>query len=220
MSRETEGLSPELSAYMLAHTGPEPEVATRLRAATASHPNGDMQSSPEQGALIAVLLGMLGARNALEIGTFTGYSALRTALALPEDGRLICCDISTEFTDLGKPFWQEAGIASKIDLRIGPATETLDHLIESCGPNSFDFAFIDADKVNYDSYYERALVLVRPGGLIAIDNVFWSGDVARPEVNDPDTAALKALNAKIHTDERVTRAVVPIGDGLTLAVVL
>jgi len=218
MSRQTHGLSPEMRDYMLAHTAPEPEVAAQLRERTAKLPMAGMQIAPEQGAFLALLVHLAGARTCLEVGTFTGYSALRTALALPADGRLVCCDISTEYTDIGRPFWQEAGVQDKIDLRIGPAAETLESLLESGDEGGFDMMFIDADKTGYDAYYELGLRLLRPGGLIAIDNVLWGGDVANPEVDTPDTSALRALNAKIRDDERVTRAMLPIGDGLTLAV--
>jgi predicted O-methyltransferase YrrM len=176
-----------------------------------------MQSSPEQGELMQLLVKLMGARLTLEIGVFTGYSALTVALALPPDGRVLACDLSTEYTALGLPFWERAGVAGKIELVLGPALATLDARLGRGEGGSYDFAFIDADKPNYDNYYERCLQLLRPGGLIAIDNVLWSGRVARPAELDPDTAALRTLNAKLHHDERVDLAMVPIGDGLTLA---
>lgn len=219
MSTRTEGLSEALRDYMLAHTAPEPPVAARLREVTAAMPQGGMQISPEQGAFLALLMPLLGVRRALEIGTFTGYSALRMALASAADARLVCCDISRDFTDIGRPYWRQAGIAHRIDLRIGPAEETLAALLGEPGRGSFDFAFIDADKEAYDAYYEACLKLVRPGGLIAVDNVFWSGAVADPERSDTETDALKALNIKIRDDDRVIHAMLPIGDGLTLAMV-
>jgi predicted O-methyltransferase YrrM len=175
-----------------------------------------MQISPEQGQLMALLVQAIGARRAIEIGTFTGYSALWVALALPADGRLVCCDVSAEWTAVGKPFWERAGVAGKIDLRIAPAIATLDRLLAD-GDAGYDFAFIDADKTGYDGYYERCLKLLRPGGLIAIDNVLWGGDVANPKHRSADTLALRALNRKLHHDERVTLSMLPVGDGLTLA---
>lgn len=219
MSTTTEGLDARTRDYLLAHTAPEPEIAARLREETAAMPEGGMQISPEQGAFMALLMPLLGVRSAIEVGTFTGYSALRTALALPQDGRLVCCDVSETFTSIGRRYWREAGVESRIDLRIAPATETLAGLIEAGEIGQFDFAFIDADKSNYDAYYEACLKLVRAGGLIAVDNVLWSGAVADPDRNDPDTAAIKALNEKIRADDRVTMAMLPIGDGLTLAMV-
>jgi caffeoyl-CoA O-methyltransferase len=166
---------------------------------------------------MTVLLELIGARRTLEVGVFTGYSSLITALALPADGEVTALDISDEFTRLAKPFWEAAGVAHKIDLRLAPALETLDALLAEGRAGTYDFCFIDADKNNYDGYYERALKLLRQGGLIAIDNVLWGGDVADPNANDPDTAALKALNEKLHGDARVSLSMIPIGDGLTLA---
>lgn len=217
MSNRTINLTDRLYDYMWRVTDREHPVARDLRAATASHPRRGMQISPEQGQFMALLLEMLGARHTLEVGVFTGYSSLVTALALPEDGRVTALDISDEFTRLARPFWEAAGVAHKIDLRLAPAIQSMDALLAEGRAGSYDFCFIDADKSNYDAYYERALQLLRPGGLIAIDNVLWSGDVADPNVNDPDTAALKALNEKLHGDTRVTLSLVPIGDGLTLA---
>jgi predicted O-methyltransferase YrrM len=175
-----------------------------------------MQIGPEQAQFMALLVKLVGARRAIEVGVFTGYSALAVALALPADGYLLACDISDEYTRVGRPFWSDAGVAAKIDLRLGPAQATLDAQIASRAAGSFDFAFIDADKSGYDGYYERCLVLLRPGGLIAIDNVLWGGNVARPS-GDADTMALQALNTKIHRDERVDIAMLPLGDGVTLA---
>ncbi len=202
-----------LAAYVLAHGTREVAAQRGLRAATAGHRWAGMQIGADQGAFMGFLIKALGVSRALEIGTFTGYSALCVALALPADGRLVACDVSREFTDVGRPFWEEAGVAGKIDLRIGPAVETLDGLIREGA--RFGFAFIDADKPNYDAYYERCLVLVEKGGVIAIDNVLWSGAVAEPG-GDADTLALKALNAKVQADERVDMCLLPVGDGVTL----
>jgi caffeoyl-CoA O-methyltransferase len=175
-----------------------------------------MQIGPEQGQFMALLVRMLNARRAIEIGVFTGYSALTVALALPDDGYLLACDISDEYTRVGKPYWQAAGVAARIDLRIGPALQTLDARLAAGETGTYDFAFIDADKTGYDAYYERCLELVRQGGVIAIDNVLWNGSVARP-AKTADTQALQALNDKLHRDERVDVSLLPVGDGLTLA---
>ena len=185
-----------------------------LRDETAALPAGGMQIGPDQGQLLGFLVKLLGVRRALEIGTFTGYSALSVAQALPEDGKLVCCDVSDEWTSIGRRYWREAGVAERIELRIAPALDTLAAL-ESQGER-FDLAFIDADKENYDRYYEACLRLVRPGGLIAIDNVLWSGAVADPANSSASTLALKALNDKISADSRVDFCLLPIGDGVTL----
>ncbi len=176
-----------------------------------------MQIAPEQGQFMALLIQLIGATKTLEIGVFTGYSSLCVALTLPPTGKIVACDVSEEFTAIARRYWQTAGVADKIDLRLAPALETLDQLLASGQAETFDFAFIDADKENYDRYYERSLQLVRPGGLIAIDNVLWSGEVADPQVHDNNTLAIRALNDKLHHDERVTLSLVPIADGLTLA---
>ncbi len=207
-----------LKAYIRHVSLREPDVLARLRAETAKLEDAMMQISPEQGQFMALLVETLGARRCLEVGTFTGYSALAVALALPQDGRLIACDVSEEWTSIGKRYWAEAGMAHKIDLRLGPAVETLDRLVQGGQAGSFDFAFIDADKPNYDTYYERALTLLRPGGIVAIDNVLWGGSVIKPEKDkDPNTLAIRALNKKISADNRVTISLLTIGDGLTLA---
>ena len=182
----------------------------------AMGPVAGMQIAPEQGAFLALLVRLVGATRCLEVGTFTGYSALSVALALPPEGRVVALDVSKEFTDRARVYWREAGVDGKIDLRLGPGVEALDAMI-AAGESPFVFAFIDADKTNYDNYFERALKLMRPGGLIAFDNMLWSGAVADPAVNDPDTTALRALNAKIHTDERVDMALATVGDGVMLA---
>jgi O-methyltransferase len=188
-----------------------------LRAATADLPNSNMQIGPEQGAFLALLVELIGARRCLEIGTFTGYSALAVAGALPDDGQLIACDISDEWTSVGRAFWEEAGVAGKIDLRLGPALDTLDALLHAGQADTFDFAFIDADKASYLAYYERCLRLVRTGGLIAIDNTLWNGRVIDEAVADVDTMAIRVFNQALKTDQRVTLSLVQIGDGLTLA---
>jgi caffeoyl-CoA O-methyltransferase len=177
-----------------------------------------MQISPDQGAVMAMLVKLMGARRTIEIGVFTGYSALSVALALPDDGRILACDINDDFTSIGKPHWAAAGVAGKIDLRLAPAVRTLDAALAAGEAGTYDFAFIDADKTGYDAYYERCLQLLRPGGLVAIDNVLWGGDVARPAAaDDADTRALQALNDKIRADERVDLAMLAISDGITLA---
>lgn len=203
--------------YMTRHSVHEHPAQTALREKTHSTlREAGMQISPDQGQFMAFLVRLLGARRALEVGTFTGYSALTVALALPPGGQLVACDVSEEYTSIGKPFWREAGIEEKIDLRIGPALATLEELVAAGMREAFDFAFIDADKRNYDGYYERCLDLVRVGGVIAFDNVLWGGDVAKPS-EDIDTVALQALNDKLYRDERVDAVMLPIGDGLTLA---
>jgi len=216
MSRRTIDLDDVLYRYLLDHSLREHPAQAALRAATASHPHAGMQISPEQGQFMALLVRLIGARRALEIGVFTGYSTLAVALALPDDGRLLACDVSEEYTRVGRPFWQQAGVAQKIELRLAPALATLDAQLAEGAAGSFDFAFIDADKGGYDAYYERCLRLLRPGGLLAIDNTLWSGAVARP-AQDADTEALQRLNAKLHEDQRIDLSLLPIGDGLTLA---
>lgn len=216
MSRRTIDLDDTLYDYLLAHSLREHPEQTALREATRKHPRGGMQISPEQGQFMTLLVKLIGARRTIEIGTFTGYSALTVALALPADGRILACDISDEYTSVGKPYWQRAGVADKIELVIAPAIETLDARIARGETDRYDFAFIDADKAGYDVYYERCMKLVRQGGLIAFDNTLWSGAVARP-AEDDDTRALQALNDKLHDDQRIDVAMLPIGDGLTLA---
>jgi len=205
-----------LYQYVMDQSIREHPAQVALRAATASHRFAGMQISPDQGQFMALLVKLVGARRAIEVGVFTGYSALSVALALPEDGRLLACDISDEYTRIGRPYWSQAGVAHKIDLRVAPALETLDAQLAAGAAGQFDFAFIDADKTSYDAYYERCLQLLRVGGLIAIDNTLWSGSVARP-AQDADTAALQALNTKLHGDQRVDISLLHIGDGLTLA---
>jgi caffeoyl-CoA O-methyltransferase len=210
-------INDELLDYIGHVTLREPEILCRLRDETSSHPHAEMQISAEQGQFMALIVHLLSARRTLEIGVFTGYSSLAVALALPDDGRIIACDISEEWTSIARRYWREAGVERKIDLRLGPALKTLDDLIAQGQGGRFDFAFIDADKGNYINYYERALVLVRPGGLIAVDNVLWDGKVIDPSVNDADTRAIRAFNESLHDDERVWLSMLPIRDGLTLA---
>ena len=218
MSSSTIDLTASLHAYLLRVGTRESAVAQALRAETlAATPWHPMQISPEQGAFMALLVRLLGARRTLEVGTFTGYSALVVAEALPAEGQVIACDVSAEWTAIGRPFWERAGVDEKIDLRLRPAVETLDALIEAGDAGTFDFAFIDADKANYDAYYERCLALLRQGGVIGIDNVLWGGRVADDAVEDEDTQAIRALNAKVRDDVRVDVAMLPVGDGLTLA---
>ncbi|CAN5568276.1 class I SAM-dependent methyltransferase [soil metagenome] len=203
--------------YLLSTSIREPEVARRLREETQQLENAQMQIGPDQGQFMQLLVQLLGAKKTLEVGVFTGYSALWVALALPDEGRIIACDISEEYTAVARRYWQEAGIDQKIDLRLGPALETLDALLGVNQAGTFDFAFIDADKTNYQNYYERALELLRAGGLIAIDNTIWSGKVADSSVNDADTVAIRRLNEKLHHDKRISLSMLTVGDGLTLA---
>lgn len=217
MANQTLGIEPQLYNYLLSVSLREPEILRQLREETIQHPMARMQIAPEQGQFMALLVQLIGAKKTLEIGVFTGYSALVVALALPPDGRLVACDVSAEFTAIARGYWQKAGVADKIGLHIAPALETLDQLLAADEAESFDFAFIDADKSNYDGYYERSLQLVRPGGLIVIDNVLWSGKVADREVQDNRTTKIRALNEKLHQDQRINLSLVPIADGLTLA---
>ena len=217
MSSEAIGLSERLTAYLRRVGVREDTDLAALREETQRLPMGGMQISPEQGQLMALLIKLLGARKCLEVGVFTGYSSLAVAKAMGPEGRIVALDVSEEWTTIARRHWAGAGLAERIDLRLGPAKESLKALIAAGEAASFDFAFIDADKANYDAYYESALVLVRAGGLIAIDNVLWSGAVADPTNNTPDTVALRALNEKIRGDARVEANMVPIGDGLTLA---
>jgi predicted O-methyltransferase YrrM len=209
-------LDEKLFDYVVAHSVREHPAQAALREATRNHPHAGMQISPDQGQLMALLVRLLGARRTIEIGVFTGYSALCVALALPENGRVLACDINDEYVGVGRPHWQAAGVAHKIDVVLGPALQTLDARLAAGEAGQYDFAFIDADKTGYDAYYERCLQLLRAGGLIAIDNVLWSGAVAQP-ARDADTAALQALNDKLHADARVDIAMVAISDGITLA---
>lgn len=217
MPNRTVNMTDRLYDYLLDASVKESDILKRLREETAQLPQSGMQISPDQGQIFAFLIQLIGARKALEVGTFTGYSATAVAIALPPDGKLICCDVSAEWTSVGKRYWSEAGVADKIDLRLGPAVETLDALIAAGESGSFDFAFIDADKTGYDDYYERSLKLIRANGVIAIDNVLWQGNVADPEHMDESTEALRAIARKVRDDDRVSACMLAIGDGVTLA---
>jgi len=210
-------MSDALYAYLHQVSLREPEVLSRLREETSKLPMAGMQIAPEQGQFMRLLVKALDIRRAIEVGVFTGYSSLSVALAMPDDGRIIACDVSEEWTSIAQRYWKEAGVDHKIELRLAPATETLDVLIENELGNSFDFAFIDADKTGYKDYYERALTLIRPGGLIAVDNTLWNGNVADKNNQTEDTRAIREFNELVHTDERVDISQLPIGDGLTLA---
>ncbi len=211
------GLDSRVYNYLLSVSVREAEVLTQLREETNRHPMRIMQISPDQGQFMGLLVRLLGAKKTLDIGVFTGYSSLVVALALPPDGKVIACDIDAESTAIARRYWSIAGVSDKIDLRLAPALETLDTLIAAREAGSFDFAFIDADKRNYPNYYERALKLLRPGGIIAIDNVLWSGRVADPEDTDKRTIAIREFNQKLYQDRRVQICMLPIADGLTLA---
>jgi caffeoyl-CoA O-methyltransferase len=217
MSNRSIGLSASLHRYLLDVSLREPDLMQRLREETAQHPESDMQIAPEQGQFMQLLVRLMGAQKTLEIGTFTGYSALAVALTLPDDGQLVACDVSEDYTRIARRYWAEAGVDHKIDLRIAPAVETLDALLDDGHAGTFDFAFIDADKTSYDTYYERALHLVRPGGLIVLDNVLRHGRVVDPAPDDASTQAIARLNDKLHDDERIHLSLIPVADGLTLA---
>jgi predicted O-methyltransferase YrrM len=203
--------------YLVENSVRELGTAARLREETQKMSNAQMQIGPDQGQFMQLLVRLIGARKTLEVGVFTGYSSLWVALGLPEDGRITACDVSEEYTSIARRYWKEAGVAEKIDLRLGPAAETLNLLLSEGKAGTYDFAFIDADKGNYDTYYEQSLQLLRAGGLITIDNTIWSGRVADPAANDEDTVAIRELNAKLHSDERIDLSMLTVGDGLTLA---
>lgn len=217
MANSTIGLENQLYDYLLSISLREPDILQQLREETAKHPMGMMQIAPEQGQFMEMLVQLMGATKTLEVGVFTGYSSLCVALALPSNGQIIACDVSEEYTTIARRYWEAAGVANKISLRLGPAIDTLDKLIVEGQAGTFDFAFIDADKENYEAYFERALKLVRNGGLIVIDNVLWSGRVADQNVQDESTLAIRTFNDKLRNDPRITLSVVPIADGLTLA---
>ena len=208
--------SETIEDYACAHAR-ESETARKLRAETAKLPQAGMQIGVDEAAFLALLVRSSGAKRCLEIGTFTGYSALAIAAALPADGRLICCDISEAWTAIARRYWNSAGVSGRIDLRIAPAIDTLNSLITRGGSGSYDFAFVDADKPGYDAYYEACLKLLKPGGLVALDNMLWSGRVANPDHHDADTDAIRTLNAKIHADNRVDAVLLTIGDGVMVA---
>jgi predicted O-methyltransferase YrrM len=217
MSPRTPALSDQVCAYLLAVGLREPSALQALRAATDALPHASMRSSAEQAQLLAFLLELMGAKRALEIGCFTGYGALAMALALPPDGKVVTLDVNADWAELGRRYWRMAGAADRIELRLGPALDGLDRLLAEGAADGFDLAYVDADKKHYDAYYERALRLVRRGGVVALDNVLWRGAVADPADGSRQTEALRALNAKIHADARVSPVMLPIGDGLTLA---
>ncbi len=217
MSNRTLAIDDRLYRYLVDHSLRETALMRELRELTQGHEMAHMQIAPEQGQFMALLVELLGAMQIIEIGTFTGYSALCMAQAMPAGGRLICCDINPESTAIAVDFWERAGVRDRIDLRIAPALQTLDKLLSDGAAGGFDMAFIDADKTNYDNYFERCLQLLRPGGLLMFDNTLWNGAVADPEDQAADTLALRALNHRLLGDERVSLSLVPIGDGLTLA---
>ena len=217
MSNRTIRMNDEIDAYLRRVSVRETDVQRRLREETASLEYAGMQICPEQGQLMRMLAGLVGARRAIEVGVFTGYSALCVALALPEDGELVACDVSEEWTAVARRYWAEAGVASKIRLYLAPALETLDALIREGRGGEFDIAFIDADKTSYDMYYERCLALLRPGGLVLVDNVLWGGKVADDDDQSDDTVAIRAFNAKLGGDPRIELCMLPVGDGLTIA---
>jgi predicted O-methyltransferase YrrM len=217
MTNRSISLTDSLYEYLLSVSLREAAPLRQLREETAALPNARMQIAPEQGQFMALLVRLMGARRCLEVGVFTGYSSLAVALALPDDGRIVACDVSEEWTGVARRYWAAAGVAHKIDLRLAPAVETLRELLAAGEAGGFDFAFLDADKENYPSYYELALELVRPGGLIVADNTLWSGRVADPANEEAGTVALRRFNDFLHRDERVDVSLVPIGDGLTLA---
>ncbi len=217
MSNRTIVLDDRLYGYLLDQSLREPVALRRLREQTMKHKWARMQVAPEQGQFMGLLVRLMAVRRVIEVGTFTGYSAAWMALALPADGRLICCDQSAEWTAIGVPYWEQLGIMDRIDLRIAPALDTLNEMIGQHRQGQFDLIFIDADKENYLAYYERALELLRPGGLALFDNSLWGGRVADPQQRDPETEAIRALNRHLHQDQRIDLSLVPIGDGLSLA---
>ena len=217
MSRRTTQVDDVLYAYLLEASLRESDVLRRLREETADLEKGHMQISPEQGQFMGLLVELVGARRILEVGTFTGYSALAMAQAMGDGGELVACDLSDEWTRVARRYWDEAGVADRIDLRIGPAADTLSDLLDDGQAGTFDMVFIDADKKGLDGYWERALRLLRPGGLVAVDNTLWHGKVADASVDDDATRAIRAFNRKARDDARVSMSLVPIGDGVTLA---
>lgn len=217
MSNRSIALTDELYRYLLANSLREHPVLAALRKLTAQRPDARMQIAPEQGQFMQLLVQLLGARRCLEIGVYTGYSALAVALALPDDGRILACDINEETAQIAREHWRQAGVDDRIELRLGSALDTLDALIAEGASGSFDFAFIDADKENYSHYYDRCWQLLRQGGLIVVDNVLWNGRVCDPAADDVDTRAIRAFNRKLHWDASVATSLVPVGDGLALA---
>lgn len=217
MSNQSIGLPDELHEYLLSVSLREPDVMQRLRTETAEHPRSEMQVAPEQGQFLRFLVRLIGVRRSIEVGVFTGYSALAVAMELPPTGTLVACDVSEEYTGVARRYWVEAGVADRIDLRIAPAEETLSALLEDGQDGTFDFSFIDADKETYDTYYEQSLKLLRPGGVIALDNMFRGGRVTDPEVEEESVRAIQRLNEKLRDDERVHLSMLPLADGVTLA---
>ena len=217
MSNQTLPLNGRLQKYMIDFSLREPKILRRLREETSQHRLANMQIAPEQGQFMAMIAQLIEAKRYLEIGTFTGYSSIVMAFSMPKNSEIICCDISEEFTSIAKRYWEESGLLDQIKLHLRPAEETLTELIEKGRENQFDIIFIDADKKNYDQYYELSLRLIRKGGLIMIDNVLWGGDVSDPTINDTQTRSIRAVNKKIRSDQRINHSLVPIGDGMTLA---
>jgi predicted O-methyltransferase YrrM len=217
MSNTSIGVPEDLHEYLVAHGVREPDILRRLREETAALPQHDMQIAPEQGAFMALLVEILDARRCIELGTFTGYSSLVVTLAMPSDGQMVCCDVSEEWTSVARRYWAEAGVGDRVDLRLGPALETLDELLAGGAAGTFDFAFVDASKREYPDYHERIVRLLRQGGVVAYDNVFWAGDILDESKTDPDTLGVRRLNDRLAQDERVTISMIPVADGLTLA---
>jgi len=217
MTSTTTGRPELIHAYIERLGFHEPEILARLRAETAPMANAGMQIAPEQGAVLGLLVEIIGARRCLEIGTFTGYSSIAIALAMPADGTLVCCDVSEAFTAVARRYWAEAGVAERVDLRLGPAIETLDALLAQSAAGTFDLAFVDADKPGYPAYWERCVALVRPGGLIVLDNMLFHGSVVEPAVNGPETVAIRETNERIAADDRVRHVLLGIADGMTIS---
>ena len=217
MSNVSMGLPPDLQAYLVRHGVREPDILKRLRDETSLLPQHNMQIAPEQGALLALLVELTGARRCLEIGTFTGYSSLVVAMAMPSDGTIVCCDVSEEWTSIARRYWAEAGVADRVDLRLAPALTTLDQLLAGGAEGTFDFAFVDARKSEYPEYHERVVRLLRPGGLAAYDNVLWGGGVVDESMQDDETLGVRRLNERLAADQRVSIAMLPLADGVTLA---
>ena len=217
MTSRSLGLPDRIHDYVLRWGLDEPAILARLREETATHPHASMQISPEQGAVLALLVELLDARRCIEIGTFTGYSSLAVALAMPDDGRIICCDVSDEYTSVARRYWAEAGVADRVELRLGPALDSLDALLRDGAAGTFDLAFIDADKTGYLDYWDRCVELVRPGGVIALDNVLWGGSVADDDDDHASTRAIRAVNERVATDPRVRHVLLAIADGMTIA---
>ena len=217
MANRSIQITEQLYDYMIANSVREPKILAELRDETSKLPMAMMQIGPEQGQFMALLVRLIGAKNIVEVGTFTGYSSLAMALALGKDAHITCFDISEEYTAIARKYWAKAGVADRMELKLGPAAELLQAMLDKGARGKIDFAFIDADKTNYETYYDLVLQMLRPGGLIAIDNVLWGGDVADPRKKDEDTEAIRRINKKVHADERVDVSLVPIGDGLTLA---